>query len=544
MLSDLYLTFGLMNLIFLVFFITSLGMGNIRIAWAQTNQVSESQLKEAETSYENGNCSNAILLYSKILDRTKDKEILSMADFRIGYCRFAEGNYLLAKKFFGFVLQYHPDNDEARLKIAQSFLLLGDPRKSQKVAQSIRSQEFLADAAIVQARSFIELENFKAAKNALKPFVNSEAHKAEVRFWLGVVSYNLDQDVGAKKYFHSAEKIAAPESWVKSQSDSWLRRIQGDQQKFHAQLTLGALNDSNIGQSGGYITETTFASGGYSPYYTSDEGGYASLDLIYTAYSSRKLYLLTTLSGSSPFYLNNPSYNLTSASLDTTLKSILSSEQLLSLSLKYLDTWYGGVYYQDYIVFTPAWIWTPTQETWLKLSSPLTSYLNNQQIYVAGLNSDFIEDLFPETALSLGLSLTNSTGPTVTVTQSTSDSTTYTATTGTMFTHYTTIGGYLGLSHKIDADWTFAGTVSDYSTSYQLESLPTALLPASARRDSLISYQLQLTYVVQKQEWFVNLAYTHTQNVSSGFPGLPTYNYVTNYSYIRDYTLLSTTFYY
>jgi len=540
--------------------IASLMCGTI----SQGAEKTSTSVEQADSFYDQGQCDKAIPAYQQSLSNA-DSSLQDKITFRVAYCQFTLEKYAEAESGFKNYLKKHPGEDEAQLKLAQSLLYQSKYVAAKKQAQQVKSDDYALDAAIVKARAEIETEEYREAIKTLKPFQSAEGKNAEVMYWMGVAQYRDDQDQRAEESFKQAEKLSANDSWVKSESKAWLDQMEAAKKKFHFQFTIGVMNDSNIDQSGSAVSINEGGGGGpggpgggqqggntgpgpgkkltaASNVYTADSGGYAAVDFIHNTYSSRKFYLTTTLSGSSPFYLKNPSYNQESASLNFDLKAVPSSTFSYGSSIKYLNTWYAGYYSQDYASVTPYASWSLISDLWLRLEFPATAYLNNKKINVMGPSVDVSYQLTSSLSLSVGYSSTKSTGPEAVIV----DLPPPTLTSGTMFCHYTTTGGYLGLYYSVTDTTQLSVTGSSYKTNYDLENVPTPTggVPPKPRSDNLMSYQLGVSQTLIKDFWSANLSYSYSDNKSDGFPGLASSGSITNNSYTRGYALLTTTFYF
>ncbi len=502
------------------------------------------KLQAANALYESGNCEKAIPAFQAIstsdLDQAGNDKVL----FRVSYCQFFLGNYQESEKGFKKYLSTHANEEEANLKYAQSLLYQGKNSEAKTVAQKIKSADFLADAAIVIGRAQMELGEYGNSLNTLRPYLGNP----EAIYWSAVASYYADEDSIAEKGFSSASEKADKDSWVKTESLNWLKKIKEDKRKLHVRLTAGFLKDSNIDQSGGSRTGDPGPGGPGSSKayyantnYTSAKGGYAALDLIHNTYSSRKTYLTTTLSGSTPFYSGYSNYNLQTASLDFTLKRFETNTFTYGTSLKYADTFYNRVYSQDYIYFTPYASWSFAPDFWLKFSIPVTAYMNSKDIKLYSGNLDLSYDVASWVSFYVGASKLKSSAPETVITASGNGSSTVTS--GTIFSHYNTTGAYIGATFYPIDTYQVGLTGSKYTTKYDLERLPPGQRH-QAREDKLTAYQVSLTKTFIQNVLSLNLSFSHTKNDSTGYPGIKSNNSVSNNSYTRNYTLLTLEYYY
>jgi hypothetical protein len=513
----------------------------------------ENSLEIADNAYQKGECEKAISLYQNLSEGSLNQNQRDTVLFRKSYCHFSLDHYSEAAEGFKKYLSTHTNEDEARLKLSQALLYQDFFNEAKEVASKITSNDFKMDAAIVIARAEIEGENFKKALVTLNPFQNN----SEAMYWMAVAEYRGDKDLEAEKKFKLAIQKAEKDSWVINESNSWLTRMNQEKQKFHFRLTAGLFHDSNIDQSGGSGTVNMGGPGGpggqgnqggpkmskpqfLSANYTKDTGKYAAVDFIHNTYSSRKLYLTTTASFSSPFYSKYPSYNQESASLDLSLKSIYSKNLSFGASVKYLDTFYNKVYSQDYIYLTPNLSWSFLSDYTLKFSTPITTYLNSKKIKIYGGNVDLYYDPTNWLSVSLGGSTSKSTGPDALIVDQGSGPV---LVSGTMFSHYTSTGAYLGLTFYFLDTYQFGVTGSSYSTDYEIEKIP-GPQNHKARADKLKSYQFSFTKSFIRNVLSANLSYSHSDNTSDGFPGLASGGSVSNNSYKRAYTLLTLEYYY
>ncbi len=521
--------------------------------------ITTSVLDSADTLYKNGDCEKAIPAYEAIPNSSLDQAGKDKVLFKTSYCHFSLGQYQESENGFKNYLSTHSTEEEAILKYSQSLLYQNKFAPAESAAKKINSANFKTDAAIVIARAQMEQEEYRKANITLRPYLKN----AEAIYWRGVIDYREDLDDEAEGNFKLAAQIASKDSWIQAESKSWLDRINQEKKKFHVRLTVGLLKDSNLDQSGG---TGTIGEGGPGPggaggpgqsgsgpggpgmtkpvftnaNYTNDSGKYAAVDFIHNTYNGRKLSLTTSASLSSPFYNDHPTYNQESASLDFNLKRTESSTFNYGASLKYLDTFYNHKYSQDYIYVTPTASWSFAPDYWLKFSIPITSYLNSKKIKLYGGNVDLYYDATSWLSLSLGGSTSKSSAPdTVIKNAAGSDF----VSSGTIFSHYSSTGAYVGLTFYIGDTWQLGATGSTYKTKYDLETMPVGQIH-KPREDKMKTYQMSVTKSFIQNVLSANLSYSHTDNTSVGYPGIAYSGTISNNTYKRNYSLLTLEYYY
>lgn len=513
-----------------------------------STQAFAGELEKADAFYDQGDCKSAIATYQSVSASGVDSATGSKVTFRTAYCQFALGEYKKAEGGFESYLKSHPKDDEARLKLSQSLFFQEKYPAALTAAQQVQPGDHFLEAAIVRARVAMETDKLEKALQILTP-LSSEKDHFEVQYWLAVAQYRADEDVAALQTFKIAEKNATNDHWVKNESKAWIERLENEKRRLHVQLTVGGFTDSNISQSGSSVT---IAEGGGGPggptkpdlssgvvNYISDNGQYASLDLIHNTYVSRKSYLTTTLSYSSPYFSKYISYGMSSSSLDLSWKRLPSNEWSYGISLKYLTTAYSGIYYQDYLSSDPFISWAPSAAWWMKFSTPVTSYLNNKKISIIAPSLDFYYEAAAWVGFSFGGSVSKSTGPTAVIV----DLPPPTLQSGSIFSRYTTTGGYVGTTINFSETLHLSLTESVYRTAYESENLPPTI-PPKQRTDNLTTHQVNLMKTLIKNLWSANLSYTFYDNKSEGFPGLASGATITTNTYTRQYILLTTTVYY
>jgi len=87
------------------------------------------------------------------------------------------------------------------------------------------------------------------------------------------------------------------------------------------------------------------------------------------------------------------------------------------------------------------------------------------------------------------------------------------------------------------------GASGSYSTTnYESENLPAVGNPPKARSDVTAVGQISMTKMLTKDFWYLTLSSSYTDNLSTGFAGLPTNGSVQNNTYYRSYSTLTTSF--
>lgn len=499
-------------------------------------------LEKANTAYGNGDCTQALNLFDKAIKSNKFSEKENdQSLFKMAYCHFQEEKYSDSQTEFKKYLNKYPSSEEARLKLSQSYLYQNNYTEALMESQKIKSDDFKAQATIVTARSFIGLEQYKKAQDILKNSGNS----AENLYWLGVAEYNNDQDKLALDSFTSAQKSADKNSWIYSDSKAWIDRINADKRAYHIYATVGWVEDSNIGQSGSSVTlipglppsqgKTNAAST------NADRGPYASIDLSYNLIATRKNYLTATASWSSPFYQSNSGYNNENTTLLLSYSHIANNEFTYGVDAKYLKSEYNNVYYQDYDIVTPYASWSVNSKLWVKASLPVNYYLHDKYQTLVTPSLDGRYDWNNWVSIYAGSSYTKSYAPEIKIANTTPP----TVITGTIATHYNTTSFYAGLGVHLPYELELGFTETNATTQYDAEPLPPSSPEKPApRKDVLSTFNVYLTKSWIKNVLSSTISFTNYENKSTGFQGLANSGSLSDNSYVRNYLMISTSYYY
>jgi len=504
--------------------------------WAQEGDF----FQKADELYDQGDCEEAITEYRKLAHPQNSAERKEKILFRTSYCQFTLGQFQKSEKGFELYLKKYPNQQEARLKLAQSQFFNGKAALAKTNAQLITDAEFKTDALILEARAEMHENQLQKARDVLGQAKPEQSQAGEVRYWQGVVEYQSDQEEKAIEYFLEAQKHQKPD-WLSQEAKAWLEQIEKNKKKFSSTISFGGVYDTNIGQGGGYFTAHG-GGGGSKPAatggYTADSGPYFQADFRSTWSAKRKSSTTSSLSLSSPFYGSNPAYNYQSIGLDLNHQFQTQSLKNYGFLFKYLETFYNGLYSQDYLLFTPSLGWNLTKKFWMKLSLPLNYYLNNKQILVSSFTSDMQYELNSRFQFLFGLGYTLSSAPAAVISLGPPPATT----SGTVFSRYNTVMGSLGFVWNWSESFQLGASGSYSTTNYESENLPAVGNPPKARSDVTAVGQISMTKMLTKDFWYLTLSSSYTDNLSTGFAGLPTNGSVQNNTYYRSYSTLTTSF--
>lgn len=532
-----------------------------------------SNLASADSLYQKGDCAGAIRLYEMLSKNSKvSAEDQSLSQFRSAYCHLSLGDDSDAEKGFSEYLKKHPENDEARLKYAQSLYNQEKNEKAHKEAKAVQSDSFQMEAKVLAARATLADGKAEAALSELQEIGNEGDWGPVVFYWQGVAYLNLDNEDKAEEFFKKAKNSAPSDHWVKNDAEYKLEGIRENQRRFHFSLSGGYLFDGNVAQSGGYMSMGGPANGpeggptnGPQPggtgstnkpppgepgsipgsstqttSYTIDRGYMGSLDLTLTPIRvGPKFQLLVGGDAYATFYQSQTSYNYETINARIEADYKASSAWKFFLASNYLDTRYYYAFYQDYLVVTPGITWNISNRITAYLTVPVTWYMVARPATLVGPSLSFQYQPFGFWSITLGGSYLNAKGQAAVY--STTQPTTVDS--GTAFSRYSTYGGFLSTKFYLPFGFELFAQCSLYRTSYALESPPPPpgqpATQVDARSDLMWSAQASLSRDIIAKIVSLSLSFTYTSNNSTGYQGLGSGGSVPIDSYTRPYALLT-----
>ena len=529
-------------ILFCLLTVTTLATAHAKVGGSDIIDGSQAgSLAKANSFYDKGDCQSALPLFLSALKSSAAPGDRDVALFKSAYCQLSLGQNDQASSSFRRYLELHPDNEEARLRLSQALLMNQDYTGAQSEAQKVKDQQLKPEAAIFIARAAIATQDYGSAIAALGSVRNAGNWNPVLLYWQGIALYNLDEIAKAKRAFSKAEQ-AAPESlWVRTEAKKSLENLESEQRRLRGFLTVGYLTDSNVFQSGDYLA-IAGTTGSATTYDKTDRGATITGETTWLPVLKKDSVLAANVYYSSPFYEKNPSYDYQSLAAEIALRQKVTQQNWLGLAASYSGSYYNGVHYQDYEGLTPTASWNVNQNLYLDLSVPFTFGVVTRISTSVGPSLGAQYTFSPAFSLRGTLNYSKTTGADAVYTGSGS-STTYAS--GQMFSNYSTIGASLGFNWAIFEDIFLSGQVSMTKTDYKAENLPASVnVTSSARADKLLQAQVELSSELVKNKWSVGLGLTTSSNDSSGFQGLASSGYTSNYTYKRNYALLRTTLLY
>lgn len=514
------------------------------LGWAAETDISSLQ-DQADRAYNEGDCGRAIRSYSHLIAQSQtSSDLRNVAYFRRGYCELNSGNAEGAKRDFQKFLSQQPSNEEARLKLAEANLMGKDYGSAIAEAQKVKMSPNRESAVIIAARALLEDGNFQGALQKLDELNASREIGYLVSYWKGVAQYRSGSTSLAKSSFEQAMKTAPSDSWVKPVSQDWLDQIGKDLRIVRGQASFGYLVDTNVGQSGTQslsqygviVAPNSSADPGTSIH---DAAWWVAAELGVLPYTSDSFSVNTLFNFSSPYYFNDHAYNLQSYSGDIAFTYTENPELVPSFDVRYLDTRYNTVYYQDYLIATPQLSWQPAPLWYVRLSAPYTQYVKSRHDHIIAPAASARRILNPWLSVTGGLLYSIASGPSATYYNSSS---TY-VTDGVAFSNYTSFSQYITGSAYLPLDISFNATIAHYHTAYAHENVPSAAMSGTVgdRSDTLWQVTLDASRPVIAQRWIIDASWTYSTNSSNGYQGVPSGTSMYNYNYNRNYFLLNNT---
>ena len=504
-------------------------------------------LEAGDTQYGNNECEKAIDTYGTILSHASTSSTdYSLALFRQSYCEYSLDQTDKAEEGFRQLVSKHEGDmafDEARLRLSESLLKNEKYQEAFDESKKIKDKDYLVDTIFVRVEALLELENGVDAFSELKKLetVPPES-KALYNYWAGKVSYELGKRRTARGYFVKARDFSEEDSWIKDAAKSWVEDIDRELHFAHGQVVLGYLTDGNVGQSGTQVVSTYGVpepvDASKSTSFITDQGYWVSLDMGLSFIDEHPWNLDMNLDFSSPYYHVNKYYDNQNISAELALSKRNTEHFVAGISAKYLDTRYYNLYYQDYLVFNLNFSWLVEPGISYKLEFPITQAIRSRHTTQVG------SELTGKFRLANWATMNAN----VSVSKAFATSAVYAnedpsfVSDGTSFSNFITLGSYFSLSFYLPARLSLNALVSEYYTAFATEAVPliaTNNIALGDRQDSLLTYSLELTWDMIPHLSTLGVRYSHATNTSTGFQGLPSGYYMSNYNFGRDYLLVS-----
>lgn len=500
-------------------------------------------LKDAETAYQQGNCAAVIKSYRKAYYQyavTAFEKNLIL--FRTSYCYLQLGQLPEASKGFEKFLQTFPDHDEARLRLAQAYFQQRDFARARSQLSEVAIGSFSLEAILLAAQADIELNDAERAVARLQATTVPVEWQPIFFYWQGVASYTVGNRDRALSYFRSARNLAPDTLWVKKEADAWLVQIAKDNRWFHGSLGLGYFSDGNVGQQSILTVDSAGVPNQPAPHedsYYKDEGYNINAELSARLYYSPKWSLIFSGDFASPFYKSYKAYNNQNTSGTIYGGMQVSRKVSAGLSAKYLNSRYDYAYSQDYIIATPQASWLVSPNVALSFDVPVTFYVKTRfsKSFAPSVTARFAVE---PGSLFVGTSYSKTSGTPATYSDSAGAA--YILS-GNMFSNYRTLGLFAGLTINLPERFFSTLQLSSYGTSYDKELVLGNSREShyAQREDKLFSYGLDISRVMIPDRWSLSLSYNYSTNKSSGFQGLASGGYISDYNYTRPYLLVSST---
>jgi len=529
---------------------------------ADSAQEVASLLEKANSSYQAGSCADAIPSYHALMSRADAAaETRDLSLFRWSYCQLDRGNSAAAEKGFSKYLVKFPSNDEARLKLAQSYFNQYNFNKAKELASAVRAEAFRPEAVIYSARSSIELGNPGQAIETLQTAGAPAAWKPAFDYWQAVARYHTGNEQQALAQFIAVRDNAPAGHWAKADAQAWIDGMKEEDRRLHLQATGGYFYDGNVAQS---LYRTMSAGGGGAPppggggvpppgeagspggsqtqssasAPVVDKGFTASGEISYVPFRTHFFKLWTSADIYTSHYLSQTSYNYESVGTKIGADYQLTRSLQASILTSYLDTRYAYAYYQDYVGATASVAWLAARTLRLQFSFPATiNVITRASIgYAPALSFRF----WPWSWITFfgGGSYNSTNGvPAVYSIASGFPETT----SGTVFSRYTSFGGYAGAESSLPFGLNLSGQFSIYRTNYAAEAFPPPPEPSPpSRSDTQWAATGTVSRAIIGKTWSMALNVTYTSNASSGFPGLGSGGSIPDNNYTRLYSMLTT----
>lgn len=476
---------------------------------------SATQQEKAEQAYNNGQCEKAVQLYKslretgKLSDKDKD-----MATFRIAYCSYNLGATAEAAEEFESILRKYPEEDEARLRYAESLMAEEQYEEAIKQATMVKDQQFFTDAQLLIARSYIELQDVDKAMPALDAVAKDSSMEAVVQFWRGLAYFQTYDETAAENAFRKSAKNSPQDYWTKSASINWLKTLADSKRWVHARAGAAYGYDSNVAQ---YTYKTSRTSSPDRSYYVGDQ--YWAYDALLSAKAFRfsKFSLVPSLSWSLQKYADatNKSYNSSTLTEDLTMTYAASYKWTLRSSLSYTDFKYDNSFYRSYL--------SAKVSAFYALSKRASAYATLEDRVIGGGGG--ANSLGPTVGLEgdtdyfywlASVGYANQTGKKAVYSSSSGS-----VTSGTLGNSYSSMTVRGGLGKVLPWGFDLLGMASYSLTSYAKEDIPSsAAYSTDKRQDKSWTLQATLSKALIERRLTLIGSYSYTKTSSEGFQGL------------------------
>lgn len=491
----------------------------VPLAQAQTAVDTASPiLEKANRLYDQGNCEDATRLFRSFRDQRPIKpEDRDLASFRIAYCAYTAGDFETARDEFANLLARRPDEDEARLRYAETLFALERFEDSVANALKVEDESFYPAARILAARGYLEIQRADLALNALKEALDKDKTlDPVVEFWRGLAHFQMFNEGSAEQSFRHAIRASPTELWTKSASQNWLETLSDSRRPVHARLGVAYGADSNLAQ----VTYRESAAGGpLSKYYVYDT--YQAYDASISAKPIRagKVAMVPSVSAFVQNYSQsaNSSYNPQSYTADLTATYAPNYRMTYRGSLTYTDSKYNWQTYQDYLTANLSTIYGLSKHSTAHFSLGVTEIVNRTSAWIynpsIGAEGDTSEFYW---LASLGYSIASGETANFVVNSSVA-----TLASGIVASNYTSLVGSAGIGRVLpwSLDFLLKGTATQ--TKYAQENIPTGTAYSSSpRSDMILQVQATLSKTIIERRMTFTASYSYSNTTSSGFQGM------------------------
>jgi tetratricopeptide (TPR) repeat protein len=497
----------------------------------------------ANDFYQKGDCTSAVNAYKQIYynsDATEgDRDTVI---FRTSYCYVQLRQLDAAVTGFQLIVNKYPQQDEARLRLAQTHFQLGQFLLARDEALHVKDPNFLMDAVLLAAQADIELGDPLLAIQELSSVNVNKDWWPTYCYWFGVAYYHNGDSKRAASYFALAINKSPPNLWVIKDARAWLNQLHREQKWIHGSVTFGYFYDGNVAQQSVVGTDANgvaLTTGPTPSSYYTDNGFLISTALSVRLVDEKKWNLYSSFGFSSPFYNSYTNYNNQNYSAGLASAFKLSSTWSADLSAKFIDSRYDSVYYQDYLSLLGGLSGPITPKLSFRFELPYTAYMNTRfsKSYGTGMSLHYA---LPFASVFLGENYSETKGAYATYATSGTSAYLYS---GTMFSNYESSGTYAGFNLPFYKQFSVTLQGASTTTNYARENLPLGTYQYSYpnRSDRLLSYTAEVSGPVIPDLWFVSFAYSYYQNKSVGLQGFASSSEISDYNYNRPYWILSST---
>lgn len=305
-------------------------------------------LKKADAFYQAGNCIGAVNAYRDIYYQQHpspaDRDLVI---FRTSYCYLQLGQTEAAAKGFQDIVDRYPQNDEARLRLAQALFQLRRAATARDHALLVEAEPLRAEATLLAAQADLELGDYQLAFNRLNRAQVNADWKPIFLYWLGIAKFRIGNSKQAEAYFRMANNLSPPGLWVKKESVNWIDQIHGGERTLHGSLTFGYFIDSNVAQQSVLTTNNSgvpIESAPKPSSYYKDTGFLLAADASWRILQNEKWSLFSLANFSTPLYRLYTSYDNENLSGGLTGSYRFSPATSADLSAKYLNSRYHFKY--------------------------------------------------------------------------------------------------------------------------------------------------------------------------------------------------------